>query len=113
MWYPLKWLTRLSRFFYRRGRQSDQLLLVSKQFNLSEAKKKMSKTSRLRTEFKVAVDHVKDRVIANIVEAKMQGIYKIDDNDAQKLIRVIESSFEQGFINASGQIEKSIEEVVR
>lgn len=73
----------------------------------------MSKSSRLRTEFKVAVDHVKDRVIANIVEAKSQGLYKIEDKDMSKLVRVIESSFEQGFINASGQIEKSIEEVVR
>lgn len=73
----------------------------------------MSKASRLRTEFKVAIDHVKDRVIANIAEGKNQGLYKIDDHDMQRLIRIIESSFEQGFINASGQIEKSIEEVVR
>ena len=73
----------------------------------------MSKSSRLRSEFKIASDHIKDRVIANVIEAKNQGRYKIDDSETQKLVRVIEMSFEQGFIGASGQIEKSINEVLK
>lgn len=73
----------------------------------------MSKSSRLRTDFKVAIDHIKDRVVSNVIEAKNQSRYKIDDQEAQKLVRVIEAAFEQGFITVSGQIEKSIEEVSR
>lgn len=73
----------------------------------------MSKPARLRTDFKVAVDHIRDRVVSNAIEAKNMGMYKIDDHELGKLVRVIESAFEQGFITASGQIERSIEEVTK
>lgn len=73
----------------------------------------MSKAARLRSDFKIAVDHIRDRVVSNVVDAKKQGFYKIDDAELSKLTRVIESAFEQGFITASGQVEKSIEEVTR
>lgn len=69
----------------------------------------MSAKARLRSDFKVATDHIKDRVVSNVNEARIQGRYKIEEHELQKLIRVIEMSFEQGFITASGQIEKSIE----
>lgn len=87
--------------------------MVSSQFNIKEAKLKMSKSSRLRSEFKIASDHIKDRVISNVIEAKNQGRYKIDESETHKLVRVIEMAFEQGFIGASGQIEKSINEVLK
>lgn len=73
----------------------------------------MSAPSRLRTDFKIAVDHIKDRVVSNVSEAKTQGRYKIDDQDLRRLMLVIESAFEQGFITASGQIEKSINDVLK
>lgn len=73
----------------------------------------MSSKSRLRTDFKVAVDHIRDRVIMNLSEAKGQSLYKIDDAELQKLVRVVESAFEQGFITASAQIERSIDESLR
>lgn len=73
----------------------------------------MSKASRLRTDFKVAVDHIRDRVVSNVFEAKNQGRYKIEDSELQKVIRVIEMAFEQGFITSSAQVEKSINEVVK
>lgn len=73
----------------------------------------MSKPTRLRTDFKVAIDHIRDRVVSNVIEAKNRGMYRIDDHEIEKLVRVVESAFEQGFITASSQIEKSIEEVTR
>lgn len=73
----------------------------------------MSAPSRLRTDFKIAVDHIKDRVVSNVSEAKTQGRYKIDDQDLRRLMLVIESAFEQGFITVSGQIEKSIDDVLK
>jgi hypothetical protein len=73
----------------------------------------MSASTRLRSDFKVAVDHIKDRVVSNITEAKRQGRFKMEDPELQKLVRIVEMSFEQGFITASGQIEKSIDEVTR
>jgi len=73
----------------------------------------MSKATRLRSDFKIAIDHIRDRVVSNVVDAKNQGFYRIDDAELNKLTRVIESSFEQGFITVSGQVEKSIEEVTR
>jgi hypothetical protein len=73
----------------------------------------MSAPSRLRTDFKLAIDHIKDRVLANVSEAKTQGRYKIDDHDLRRLMLVIESSFEQGFITASTQIERSIDDIVK
>jgi hypothetical protein len=73
----------------------------------------MSKAARLRSDFKIAVDHIRDRVVSNVVDAKKQGFYKIDDAELARLTRVIESAFEQGFITVSGQVEKSIEEVTR
>lgn len=73
----------------------------------------MSKASRLRTDFKVSIDHIKDRVITNLIEAKNQGRYKVEEKEIQKIVQVIESAFEQGFITVSGQIEKSIDESMR
>jgi len=73
----------------------------------------MSKSTRLRTDFRLAVDHIRDRVISNVVEAKRQGMYSFSDKEAEALVRVIESAFEQGFISASSQIEKSINESTR
>jgi hypothetical protein len=73
----------------------------------------MSKSTRLRTDFKVAVDHIRDRVISNVSEAKGTGMFRMEDPEVQKLIRIIEASFEQGFITSSGQIEKSIEEAMK
>lgn len=73
----------------------------------------MSKSTRLRTDFKFAVDHIRDRVVSNVVEAKKQGRYSIEEREVEKVIRVIESAFEQGFITASTQIEKSIDEAMR
>lgn len=73
----------------------------------------MSKAARLRSDFKIAVDHIRDRVVSNVVDAKKQGFYKIDDAELARLTRVIESAFEQGFITVSAQVEKSIEEVTR
>lgn len=73
----------------------------------------MSKSSKLRTDFKVAVDHIRDRVVSNVVEGRQKKMYNITDNDINVIVRVIEASFEQGFISASSQIEKSIDEVVR
>jgi hypothetical protein len=70
----------------------------------------MSSSTRLRTDFKAATDHIKDRVIANVFEAKSQGILKIEDAELRRLNQVIESAFEQGFIISSAQIEKSINE---
>ena len=93
--------------------QSDQLQLASDQFDIKEARKKMSKASRLRTDFKSATDHIKDRVVSNIIEAKNRGVFRIEDAELQKLARVVESAFEQGFITSSGQIEKSIEEATK
>lgn len=73
----------------------------------------MSASSKLRTDFKMASDHIKDRVIANVVEAKNQGILKIEEAELRRLNQVIESAFEQGFITSSAQIEKSINESLR
>lgn len=73
----------------------------------------MSTSSKLRTDFKIAVDHIRDRVVSNVTEAKRQGRYKIEDEDLKRLINVINSSFEQGFVNSAGQIEKSINEAMR
>jgi len=73
----------------------------------------MSNKSRLRTDFKVALDHIRDRVVSNVVEAKSLGLYKAEDADVQKVVRIIELAFEQGFITAAVQIEKSIDETVR
>jgi hypothetical protein len=73
----------------------------------------MSASTRLRTDFKMASDHIKDRVISNIVEAKNQGIIKVEDSELRKLNQVIESAFEQGFITSAVQIEKSINESLR
>jgi|GEM_PF-6418599 len=73
----------------------------------------MKSAIRLRTDFKMAVDHIKDRVISNVNEGKRQKNFKIDDAELNKLIRVIEMSFEQGFSTAAGQVEKSINEVTR
>jgi hypothetical protein len=61
----------------------------------------------------MASDHIKDRVISNIVEAKNQGIIKVEDSELRKLNQVIESAFEQGFITSAVQIEKSINESLR
>ena len=55
----------------------------------------MSSSSRLRTDFKAATDHIKDRVIANVFEAKSQGILKIEDAELRRLNQVIESAIEQ------------------
>ena len=73
----------------------------------------MSSPTRLRTDFKTAIDHIKDRVLSNIAEAKTQGRYKIDDQELRRLVLVVEASFEQGFITASGQIEKTIDDFVK
>ena len=73
----------------------------------------MTKATRLRTDFKVAVDHIKDRVLMNLAEGKQQKMYTLSDSDIKTLARVIEASFEQGFITASAQVEKTINEVVR
>lgn len=73
----------------------------------------MTKATRLRTDFKVAVDHIKDRVLMNLAEGKQQKMYTLSDSDIKALTRVIEASFEQGFITASAQVEKTINEVVR
>ncbi len=72
----------------------------------------MSKATRLRTDFKVAVDHIKDRVVSNVSEARSRGMIQINDSEVQKLVRIIESSFEQGFVTASSQVEKSIDEAM-
>lgn len=71
----------------------------------------MSKAVRLRSDFKVAVDHIKDRVISNLAEARQQKRFSVNDSDINVILRLIESSFEQGFITSSTQIEKSIDEV--
>jgi len=73
----------------------------------------MTKAVRLRTDFKVAVDHIRDRVLMNIAEGKQQKLYTLTESDIRAITRVIEASFEQGFIAASAQVEKSINEVVR
>jgi len=73
----------------------------------------MNSATRLRTDFKMAVDHIKDRVISNVNEAKRQKNFNIEDAELKKLVRVIEMSFEQGFSTSAGQIEKSINEVTR
>lgn len=73
----------------------------------------MSASTRLRSDFKVAVDHIRDRVVSNVTEARRQGRFKMEDSEIQKLIRIVEMSFEQGFITSSAQIEKSIDEVTR
>lgn len=73
----------------------------------------MSAPSRLRSDFKLAVDHIKDRVLTNIAEGRTQGRYKIEDADLRRLMAVIEGSFEQGFITSSKQIERSIDDVVK
>lgn len=87
--------------------------LQSSQFNIEEAKKKMSKSTRLRTDFKIAVDHIRDRVMSNIAEGRQQKLYNVTDADIAALTRVIEASFEQGFITAASQVEKTIDEVTR
>lgn len=73
----------------------------------------MKASTKLRTDYKLATDHIKDRVISNVTEAKVQGVYKIEDEDLKKLINVIGSAFEQGFVTSASQIEKSINEVAR
>jgi hypothetical protein len=73
----------------------------------------MSKTLRLRTDFKVSIDHIRDRVISNLAEGKNQKRYNISDSDLNAIVRIVEASFEQGFITVSGQIEKSINEAMR
>lgn len=73
----------------------------------------MSNATKLRTDFRLAVDHIRDRVVLNVSEARNQKQFTINDRDVEKLVRVIESAFEQGFINASSQIEKSINESLR
>jgi regulator of replication initiation timing len=93
--------------------QLDRQKLVSEKFNIEEVRKKMTNSTRLRTDFKMAVDHIRDRVVSNVVEAKNQNKYSMSDRDAENLIRVIEASFEQGFITASSQVEKSINEITR
>ena len=85
---------------------------ATKKFNLKEAKNKMSTQTRLRTDFKVSVDHIRDRVVSNLSEARRQGMYKIDDNSMRKILSVIDASFEQGFVTSSAQIEKSINETL-
>jgi hypothetical protein len=73
----------------------------------------MSSPTRIRTDFKTAIDHIKDRVLSNVTEGRQQGRYKIEDQELRRLMLVIEASFEQGFITASGQIEKTINEFVK
>jgi hypothetical protein len=72
----------------------------------------MSKAVRLRTDFKVAIDHIKDRVITNLADAKQQKRFNASDNDINVILRLVEASFEQGFITSSAQIEKSIDEAI-
>jgi hypothetical protein len=72
----------------------------------------MSKAIRLRSDFKVAVDQIKDRVISNLAEARQQKRFNVNDSEISAILRLIESSFEQGFITSSAQIEKSIDEAI-
>ena len=73
----------------------------------------MNAAAKLRTDFKIAVDHIRDRVVSNVNDGKNQGQYKIDEAELKKIVRIIEMSFEQGFSTAAGQVEKSINEVTR
>ena len=73
----------------------------------------MNSAAKLRTDFKIAVDHIRDRVVSNVNDGNRQGQFKINDSEIKKIVRIIEMSFEQGFSTAAGQIEKSINEVTR
>jgi hypothetical protein len=73
----------------------------------------MSKSSKLRTDFKLAIDHIRDRVVSNVVEGNQKNLYKVSDNDIRAIVRIVEASFEQGFISASSQIEQSINEATK
>jgi hypothetical protein len=113
MWPLLKLLLGRLRSFFRLEKQSEALALQSSQFNLEEARKKMSKSSKLRTDFKLAIDHIRDRVVSNVVEGNQKNLYKVSDNDIRAIVRIVEASFEQGFISASSQIEQSINEATK
>ena len=80
---------------------------------MQEARKKMNPSAKLRTDFKIAVDHIRDRVVSNVSDGKKQGQYNVDDAELKKILRMIEMSFEQGFSTAAAQVEKSINEVTR
>ena len=73
----------------------------------------MSKSIKLRTDFKLAIDHIRDRVVNNVVEGKQKNLYSVNDNDIRVIVRIVEASFEQGFISASSQIEQSINEATK
>lgn len=73
----------------------------------------MKASTKLRTDYKLAVDHIKDRVMMNVTEARRQGMYRIEEDELGRLINVINAAFDQGFSTSAAQIEKSIEEVTR
>ena len=106
MYNPLTGLKNLWKLISRSEIKSiEQVRLSQKRGN-----KKMSIELKVNTNLKVSLDLTRDRVISNLLEARGQGKFKLDDRDFNTICNIVQGSFDQAsqsvFRNADNLVKE-------
>lgn len=73
----------------------------------------MSLELKVNTNLKVSLDITRDRVISNLLEARGQGKFRLEDKDFTSICNLIQLSFDQASQNVFNNADNLVKEIKR
>jgi len=73
----------------------------------------MSLELKVNTNLKVSLDITRDRVVANLLEARGQGKFRLEDSDFNAICNLIQLSFDQASQNVFSNADNLVKEIKR
>lgn len=73
--------------------------------------RKMSLELKVNSNVKSSIDFIKNSVISNLVSAKGQGKFEINERDFQAICNIVALSFDQASVGAFKNTQNLVEEI--
>jgi len=73
----------------------------------------MSLELKVNTNLKVSLDITRDRVVSNLLEARGQGKFRLEDRDFNAICNLIQLSFDQASQNVFSNADNLVREIKR
>jgi len=73
----------------------------------------MSLELKVNTNLKVSLDITRDRIISNLLEARGQGKFRLDDKDFAVICNLVQLSFDQASQNVFNNADNLVKEIKR
>lgn len=73
----------------------------------------MSLELKVNTNLKISLDITRDRVISNLLEARGQGKFRVEDRDFNSICNLIQLSFDQASQNVFSNADNLVREIKR